>query len=431
MGGTPTALPAGNGSDPWEFGRAIAIDGSGNVYVTGQTTSSNFPITKGAFRTALHVSTLDATDAFVTKLNPSGSQLIYSTFLGGSGLDDALGITVDNTGSAYVIGETGSADFPLTAGAVQTKLVGSGYQAYVTKLNPAGSALVYSTFLGGSNVQMGNRVVVDAAHNAYVMGSTSSPDFPTTAGAFDRTFAGLFDIFVSKLNSTGTALLYSTYLGGAGMEIGGGLAVDPSGNAYITGGTDSGDYPATPGTLQIVADPNNTGFVTKLNATGSGLIYSTLLQGQAMAIALTPTGNAWITGATTSLNFPTTPDAYQRFFHAGGTYVSADSFITQLNATGSAVLYSSYLGGINTDVGNDIGLDSAGNVYVAGSTTSPDFPVTSTAFGRVFKGNPDLFWGDGFVTKLALNAGPPPPTGTAHGRAGNACSCQRSGEQPR
>jgi hypothetical protein len=243
----------------------------------------------------------------------------------------------------------------------------------------------------------------------YVMGSTSSPDFPTTAGAFDRTFAGLFDIFVSKLNSTGTALLYSTYLGGAGMEIGGGLAVDPSGNAYITGGTDSSDYPATPGTLQIVADPNNTGFVTKLNATGSGLVYSTLLQGQAMAIALTPAGNAWITGATTSLNFPTTPDAYQRFFHAGGTYVSADSFITELNATGSAVLYSSYLGGINTDVGNDIGLDSAGNVYVAGSTTSPDFPVTATAFGRVFKGNPDLFWGDGCVTKLALNAGPPPP----------------------
>jgi len=409
MGGTPTALPAGNGSDPWEFGRAIAIDSSGNVYVTGQTTSSNFPITKGAFRTTLHVNPFDATDAFVTKLNPSGSQLIYSTFLGGSGLDDALAITVDNTGSAYVTGETGSADFPITPGAPQTKFVGSGSQAYVTKLNPAGSALVYSTFLGGSNVQMGNRVVVDAAHNAYVMGSTSSPDFPTTAGAYDRTLAGSFDLFVSKLNPTGTALQYSTYLGGTGMEIGGGLAVDPAGNAYITGGTDSADFPATPGTLQIVTDPDNTGFVTKLNATGSALIYSTLLQGQAMAIALTPTGNAWITGATTSLNFPTTPDAYERFFHAGGTFVSADSFITQLNATGSAVLYSSYLGGINTDVGYDIGLDSAGNVYVAGSTTSPDFPVTPTAFGRVFKGNPDLFWGDGFVTKLALNEGPPPP----------------------
>jgi hypothetical protein len=409
MGGTPTALPAGNGSDPWEFGRAIAIDGSGNVYVTGQTTSSNFPITKGAFRTTLHVNPFDATDAFVTKLNPSGSQLIYSTFLGGSGLDDALAITVDNTGSAYVTGETGSADFPVTPGAPQTKFVGSGSQAYVTKLNPAGSALVYSTLLGGSNVQMGDRVVVDAAHNAYVMGVTSSPDFPTTAGAFDRTLAGSFDIFVSKLNPAGTALLYSTYIGGAEMEIGGGLAVDPAGNAYLTGGTDSSDFPATPGTLQIVADPNNTGFVTKLNATGSALIYSTLLQGQAMAIALTPTGNAWVTGATTSLNFPTTPDAYQRFFHAGGTYVSADGFITELNATGSTVFYSTYLGGINTDVGYDIGLDSAGNVYVAGSTTSPDFPVTPTAFGRVFKGNPDLFWGDGFVTKLALNAGPPPP----------------------
>jgi hypothetical protein len=395
------------GGSDFDFGRAIAIDSAGNAYIAGQTKSANYPTTKGAFDTVFKVPgncprcNVDNYNAFVTKLNATGSALVYSTFLGGGqDLDDALGIAVDASGDAYVTGETASSDFPTTRGAFQTVKAGSD-NAYVTKFNPTGSALVYSTFIGGSQVDFAVRIAVDASNNAYVTGDTSSPNFPTTAGAFDTVSNGSFDVFALKLNAAGSGLIYSTFLGGSGSDGAGGLTIDSSGNAYISGGTGSSDFPVTPGAFQTVAtDPvNGDSFVTKLNPTGSALVYSTYLgSGGANGIALTAAGNVWITGATASATFPVTADAFQST--EGGT--STDGFVTELNATGSALIYSTYLGGANTDYGTDLKLDSAGNVYITGETISSDFPTTAGAFDRTFKGNPGIFWGDAFITKFTV-----------------------------
>jgi len=211
--------------------------------------------------------------------------LAYSTYLGGNSDDEGYGVTVDASGNAYVTGTTFSSDFPTTTGALQSSYGGNG-DVFVSKLNAAGSALVYSTYLGGRGSEggvgfIGKRIAVDASGNAYVTGYTSSSDFPTTPGAFQTTYGGNSDVFVSKLNPTGSSLVYSTYLGGSGpengdnQEGGGGIAVDASGNAYVTGDTDSSDFPTTPGALRTTYGGNGDAFVSKLNAAGSSLVYST------------------------------------------------------------------------------------------------------------------------------------------------------------
>jgi hypothetical protein len=229
----------GSGQD---LGRGIALDGAGDAYVTGNTLSADFPTTPGAFDTSFNV--ID--DAFVTKLNPAGTALLYSTYLGAGSTDWGYGIAVDGAGDAYVTGFTYSADFPTTPGAFDTSFNGV-LDAFVTKLNPTGTALAYSTYLGGSSDDYGRGIAIDGAGNAYVTGPTGSFDFPTTAGAFDTSYNGdVLDAFVTKLNPTGTALLYSTYLGGSGRDASGGIALDGAGNAYVTGETSSADFPTTP-----------------------------------------------------------------------------------------------------------------------------------------------------------------------------------------
>jgi len=402
------------GGTNFDWGRAIAIDAAGNAYVTGQTQSSNFPTTAGAFDRTFNVDTcprcgIDQYDAFALKLNAAGSGLVYSTFLGGFDIDDGLGIAVDGAGSAYVVGETGSLNFPTTPGAFDTSKNGA-FDAFVTKLNAAGSALVYSTYLGGTAVEFASRVAVDAALNVYVMGSTSSADFPTTPGAFDTTANGAFDVFVTKLNSAGSALIYSTYLGGTDFDSGGGLAIDSAGNAYVSGGTGSFDFPTTPGAFDTLpGGPNaSDAFITKLNPTGSALVYSTVLGGTASegasAIALDGSGNVWVTGGTSSADFPVIVGAVDSTFNG-----TADVFVSELSANGSTLLYSTYLGGTQSENGNDLALDSAGNVYITGHTYSLDFPTTAGAFDTVFNGDPSIFWGDGFVAKLGAVSTPPAP----------------------
>ena len=402
------------GGSKFDWGRAIAIDAAGNAYIAGQTQSPDFPVTGKAFQKTLnHLNcprcTIDNYDAFVLKLNPTGSALVYSTFLGGAtSIDDALGIAVDAGGNAYVAGETSSTDFPTTAGAFRRTNSG-GDDAYVAKLNPTGSALVYSTYIGGALEEFPTHIALDAANNAIVFGNTSSSDFPTTPGAFDTTPNGGFDAFVLKLNAAGSNLVYSTFLGGSAVEFAGGLAIDPAGDAYVSGVTTSSNYPTTPGALQPVCTTSDA-FVTKLNATGSALVYSTCLaNASSTAIALTSSGNAWITGATSSQTFPVTPDAFQHFIGVGPSGPVANAFLAELNATGSALLYATYLGGSGGDGGSDLALDSAGSVYVVGHTFSSDFPTTPNALDRVFNGRLDIFWGDGFVAKLALNGTAPPP----------------------
>jgi len=291
-----------------EEGRGIAVDSAGNAYVTGETVSTNFPTTPGAFQVSGGIG-----DAFVTKLNPSGSGLIYSTYLGGGGIDIGFAIAVDSSGNAYVTGSTQSTDFPTTSGVFQpacNSIPILCYDAFVTKLNPTGSALVYSSYLGGdTNFDIPLGIAVDSQGNAYVTGQTKSDDFPTVnpiqgPSAFIDTDG---DGFVTKLNADGSALVYSTYLGGSDFDAGFGIAVDPAGNAYITGSTDSPDFPIA-NAWQPAPGLNGDAFVTKLSPTGS-LIYSTFFGGfapdEGHGIAVDGKGSVYVTGFTFSADFPT------------------------------------------------------------------------------------------------------------------------------
>ncbi|MGH7812424.1 MAG: SBBP repeat-containing protein [Candidatus Binataceae bacterium] len=242
-------------------GYGIAIDSSSNAYVTGETSSTDFPTTATAFQTSLGGK--GATNAFVTKLNATGSALVYSTYLGGNGDDTGYGIVIDSSGNAYVTGQSDSTNFPITLGAFQTN---SGANAFVTKLNKAGSALVYSTYLGGSGNNIGTGIAIDSSGNAYVVGDTTSIDFPTTARAFQTANAGDYDAFVTELNAAGSALVYSTYLGGSNDDQGYRIAVDSSGNAYVAGQTDSTNFPTTSGAFQTgYTGGSDDAFVTKLD----------------------------------------------------------------------------------------------------------------------------------------------------------------------
>ena len=329
----------GSGGDN---GMGIAVDASGNAYITGFTSSTDFPTTSGAFQTTYGGSG----DAFVTMLNSTGSGLLYSTYLGGSDAEQGNNIAVDGGGNAYVTGLTRSANFPTTVGAFETTS-GGMQDAFVTKLNPAGTGLIYSTYLGGSNDDEGKGIAVDAAGNVFVVGRTSSINLPTTAGALQTTFGGVQDAFVTKLNFAGTGLIYSTYLGGGSNDEGFGIAVDAAGDAFISGDTSSTNFPTTAGAFRTTFGGNADAFVTKLNSTGTGLIYSTYLGGnledEALAIAVNTAGNAYVTGYTGSTNFPTTSGAFQTTL--GGGAGSEDAFVTILNSTGAGLLYSTYLGG--------------------------------------------------------------------------------------
>jgi hypothetical protein len=379
----------GSGSQDEGFG--IAVDASGNAYVTGLTNSANFPTTAGVFQTTPG----GDLDVFVAKLNPTGSGLAYSTYLGGSGSDGGRGIAVDTIGNAYVTGFAESANFPTTLGAFQTVFGGGAtFDAFVTKLDPTGSALLYSTYLGGGGLDFGYSIAADALGNAYVTGFTYSTNFPTTAGAFQLVLRGTSDAFVAKLTPTGSALLYSTYLGGSASDLGRSIAADALGNAYVTGGTASSNFPTTPGAFQTVFGGAVTfdAFVTKLNPTGSALLYSTYLGGSAgeegVGIAIDASANAYVTGQTFSTNFPTTLGAFQAASGGGN-----DAFVTKLNPTGDGLLYSTYLGGSADDGGFGIAVDASGNAYVTGLTKSTDFPTTLGA--SQWSG-----FVDAFVTKL-------------------------------
>jgi len=382
------------GGSGTEGGSGIAVDASGNVYVTGGTGSSNFPTTPGAFQATAR----GHGDAFVSKLNAAGSGLVYSTYLGGSQIDSGFGIAVDALGNAYVTGFTPSHDFPTTLGAFQTTFRGGSPDgdAFVSELDPNGSTLVYSTYLGGSGDEIGEAVAVDASGNTYVTGGTQSSNFPTTPGAFETICSG-GGAFVSKLNVGGSSLVYSTYICGLGFGEGGSIAVDTSGNAYVTGGAFSSNFPTTPGAFQTTYGGNGDAAISKLNATGSGLIYSTFLGGSgseaASCIAVDTSGNAYVAGLTQSSDFPTTPGAFQTTL--GGL---TNAFVSKLNASGSVLLQSTYLGGSNDDRATCIAVDPSGNAYVTGRATSTNFPTTSGAFQTAFGGGN----GDAFVSKFSF-----------------------------
>jgi len=408
------------GGSGGEIGNSITVDSAGSVYVTGETSSIDFPVTQGAYQTANHVA--NASTAFVTKLNPSGTALVYSTYLGGTGGDTANSIAVDSAGNAYVAGSTLSADFPVTQGAFQTTNHGAANgvpNGFITKLNPAGTVLAHSTYLGGSGLSAepaysgdkANAIAVDGAGDAYVAGAGYSIDFPITSGAYQTTNHAAnsgSNAFVTELNPAGTALVYSTYLGGTGSSVGdngdfaNAIALDAAGNAYVTGDAFSTDFPVTPGAFQstnpAAASESSDAFVTKLNATGTALAYSTYLGGggayagnQGGAIAVDAAGNAYVAGRTTSAEFPVTPGAFQTTYPSSNG--GGNAFVSKLNPAGTALVYSTYLGGsggvVNVmatlayaggDYAIGLAVASSGNVYLTGSTASANFPVTRGAF---------------------------------------------------
>jgi len=387
----------GSGND---IGKAIAVDASGSAYVAGQTFSSDFPTTVGAFSRSYR----GAGDIFVAKVNPGGTSLQYSTYLGGGGTDNAEGVAVDSTGNAYVTGQTYSTDFP-TVAAIQA--VNGGNQdsdAFVTEINSSGSALVYSTYLGGSSMDWGNAISVDSSGKAYVAGFTRSVDFPL-AGSLQTTCGGcpgFADAFVAELAPNGSALLHSTYLGGSGDDHATGITIDSDNNIYVTGFTYSTDFPITLGVYQTsLTSGKSAAFVSKIAPDFSSLTFSTYLQGNSLnygkSIAV-DTGNIFIAGQTFSPTFPLLKPIQSAcvpsscFFGTG--------FIAELNAAGSGVVFSTFLGGSHGDDIAGIALDPSANIRVTGQATSTDFPTANA-----FQGTSGGSFGDAFVAKISLEPG--------------------------
>jgi len=368
--------------------------------------------------------------------------LLYATFLGGGGNDSGRGIAVDGAGAAYVTGETWSSDFPTTPGAFDPTYNGGQFDTFVAKMNAAGSGLIYAAFLGGGQGDSGSGIAVDRAGAAYVTGATSSSDFPTTAGAFDRTPNGGADAFVVKVNVAGSGLVYATFLGGSVWDEGYGIVVDRTGAAYVTGGTDSSDFPTTPGAFDQTYSGDCDAFVVKLNAAGSGLVYAAFLGGRAPdegnGIAVDGTGAAYVTGDTWSAYFPGDFGWYGEDLDgfvvgvnaagsglvycirlswwwgghvpngdsgraiavdgSGAAYIagftqpidgSSDVFVVRVTGPGSP--YENFLGGTGDEWASGIAVDWTGASYVTGWTASSDFPTTAGAYDRILGGERDAF----------------------------------------
>ena len=402
-----------------EEATGLAIDSAGDVYVAGTTHSTNFP-TLNAMQAACatHTQGNTCSSAFLTKIAASGSSLIFSTYLGGSGEESARSLAVDAKGSAYVIGTTSSPDFPVTAGAAQTKCAGTCQQnAFLAKFDPNGSTLTYATYLGGSGVDDVADLALDAAGNVYLAGKTTSPDFPSvtpfqkscTADSTSSSGACLATAFLTKVKADGSAFVYSTYLGGSLGSQATAIAVDKLGAAYVTGSTQSADFPVLKAYQKSCALDKVSGscsvdaFLTKFSPTGQTLIYSTYVGGsgddEAFGIAVDASNEAYLIGTTTSADLPTVSPLQKAL---NGT---SDAFVARFNATGSKLDFATFHGGSATESATAIAIDGNNHVYLAGQTTSTDFP-TQNAFQTSCAGN----CASSFVTKM--NAPPAPATGT-------------------
>jgi hypothetical protein len=381
------------GGSVQDAAQAISVDRAGNAYVTGYTLSSDFPVINPIQKTSQGI--------FVAKLNATGSALLYSTYLSQGASEIGKGIAVDAAGDAFVTGVTEATDFPTAGTPFQSTLQGL-QDAFVAELNPSGDGLIYSTYLGGTGGSTtSSGIALDSSGDAYVAGWTYSSAFPT-ANAAEPTFlgsGGSSDGFVTKLNPQGSALLFSTFVGGSGLSIGGGgrsgdavfaLALDPSGNAYVTGTVSSTDFP-TVNPFQARPAGFEDAFVTKVSADGSAFLYSSYLGGapsaagggnQGYGIAADANGEAYVVGFTSTTDFPTV-NALQPTSRG-----PSDAFVTKVSPQGNSLVFSTYLGGTGTESAEGVALDSAGNAYITGLTSSSDFPtvnpLTGISSGMVF-----------------------------------------------
>ncbi len=389
------------GGSDHDIGQGIAVDSEGCVYVAGDGNSSSFPGIKGSYD--------QGSGVYVAKLGPGGNELLFCAFIGGNKTDDCLGLAIDGENNVYLTGQTSSPDFPTTnPGFGNVK--NDSLDAYVVKLSSNGTELIYSTLVGGGGRDYAWDLALDSENNALVVGTTESEDFPTTPGAFDENYnGGETDAFVFKLDRAGEQLLYASYLGGEGKDGGLDIAVDPQGNAYVGGDTRSVNFPVTPGSFDESHNGLTDIFVTKLNPNGTELIYSSFLGSWGSEIvngvAVDREGSVYLTGFTSldrdnlSTNFPTTPGCYDNT-HAGGS-IPNDVFVAKLGLNGSALVYSTFIGGSAYDEGNDIVVDDEGCAYIAGKTDSLDFPTTRGSHDRKMNLYMGMFSGDGFVSKLS------------------------------
>ncbi len=412
------------GGENTDIAYGIAVDSLGEAYVAGTTDSPHFPVTPNAFNTlcggdgrcgaSWNPQGFIVWNGFVTKLNVEGSALIYSGFLGYYENVACHAIAVDGAENAYVTGEVGPnieetvplippetppplfpilGGFETTLGNNGAPFGGNGTDAFIAKIDASGSEILYSTYLGGSDEDVGYGVAVDGSANAYVTGVTYSQDLPTTGSALKSAYAGAGDAFLTKVNTNAkgaASLLYSTYLGGSGLDQGNGVAVDASGNAYVAGVTTSkastlgftipsGAYQPNC-KLDSLSVCEGDAFVAKFSLSGApSLVYFTYLGGSladsAAGVAVDASDNIYLTGSTTSTDFPVSGAVFQTTYGGG----NADAFVTELNSAGSELVYSTYLGGSNTESGNGIAVDmgNPASAYVAGQTCSVDFPLAN------------------------------------------------------
>jgi hypothetical protein len=378
------------GAGGQEQGVGLALDPSDNPVVTGLTRSFDFPTTPGAYDISLN----GDVDVFVAKLSASGSTLLWSTFLGGGGDDEGYRLALDSSGNVIVTGVTQSSNFPTTAAAYDTSWNG-GYDVFAAKLSGSGNTLLWSTFLGDGGEDVVESLAMDKSGNPVVAGFTDSNGVPTTPGAYNMFSKGGFDVFVTKLSATGSALVWSTYLGDSSSDFGYGLALDRSGGVIVAGRTSSSGFPTTLGAYDTSYNGSGDVFVAKFSASGDTLLWSTFLGGggddSGSGLALDRSGNPVVTGFTSSSGFPATLGAYDTSFNGG-----IDVFVAKLSGSGSTLLWSTFLGGGGDEVGYALVMGSSGNPVVSGYVESSDFPTTPEGYDTSYNGN-----GDVFVAKLS------------------------------
>jgi len=377
---------------------AVAVNSSGEAYLTGQTNSTNFPLV-GALQPFYGGGNVDA---FLVRLSSSGNALITSTYAGGSGTDVGTGIALDNSRNIYGIGYTTSPDLQ-TVNSIQPFNAG-GSDGYLLKLSPSANSIIFSTYAGGSGDDFGNAIAVDSGGYVYAIGDTDSINL-TTVNALQPFNAGGVDAFLAKLTPSGTNVVFSTYAGGNGDDVGSGIAIDGTGNIYGVGFTNSTNLQLIVNAVQPIKAAGYDAFVAKLNSTGTAILYSTFLGGNGndfgIGLNVDTAGNTYIIGETTSSNFPLMNPLQPS---NGG---ARDVFVTKFSSTGSAILFSSYLGGTADDTGFSLAADLAGNTYVTGVTASTNFlttnPIQPAAQGGL----------DAFIAKISTLATPTPtPTPT-------------------
>ena len=378
------------GGNNAEYAGGIAMDDSGNLYLTGSTFSPNFPDPSINSQIDYHWDW----DGFVTKLgvSPEGDvTVIYSTYIGGSKVDDANTIAIDHEGGVYIAGTTNSSNFPATPGAYQGYLSSGSYDAFLSKLNSDGSGFVYSTYFGGSSAEYGLGVAVDESLNTYLAGYTETYYLPVTPDSFGSFYKGGGDGFLVKFKSDGTDFIYSNYIGGSGYDRINDVKVDSKGAAFVAGLTYSDNLPTTANVFQPKRNGHDDSWVAKVAPSGTALDYITYIGGnceeEAFAIDLDEEGNVYYTGYAETFNFPATPGAFQTSHHRG----LWDAIVAKLNPDGTDLVYATYLGGENEDMGFDIDVDASGNAWVTGYTKSATFPTTTGAIQRNIKGREEAF----------------------------------------